>query len=68
LHRGIELGLVRSCDPHIVASFVLGGFKETAYRLIVREVDRPEMDQVVDELMSTSLVGLLERPSSEAAA
>jgi AcrR family transcriptional regulator len=65
VRRGIDMGLVRSCDPHLVAGFLVGGLKETAYRLVVRELDRPGPDELVDELLKTSLVGLLARPPAE---
>jgi hypothetical protein len=54
------MGMVRKCDSHLVASFVLGGLKETAFRLVVRENDRPKLDEIVDELMNTALAGILE--------
>ncbi len=66
LRRGMQMGVVRDCDPHIVAGFVLGGIKETALRLIVRELDRPQLDEVVDEMLKTYLVGLLLEPLAEA--
>ena len=60
LHKGVDMGMVRECDSHLVASFVLGGLKETAFRLVVRENDRPKLDEIVDELMNTALAGILE--------
>ena len=60
LHKGVDMGMVRKCDSHLVASFVLGGLKETAFRLVVRENDRPKLDEIVDELMNTALAGILE--------
>jgi len=66
LRRGMDMGVARECDPHIVAGFVLGGIKETAHRRIVRELDRPQLDEVVDEMLKTYLMGLLERPIAEA--
>ena len=68
LRRGMDMGVARECDPHIVAGFVLGGIKETAHRLIVRELDRPQLDEVVDEMLKTYLVGLLDRPIAGAEA
>ena len=66
LRRGMDMGVARECDPPIVAGFVLGGIKETAHRLIVRELDRPQLDEVVDEMLKTYLMGLLERPLLDA--
>ncbi len=36
ISNGIEMGLVRRCDPALVAQFIIGGIKEVALHAIVR--------------------------------
>ena len=60
LQRGIALDLVRDCDTRLAAAFFLGGFKETIYRVVVRESERPTLDEIVDQLMDTALRGILD--------
>jgi AcrR family transcriptional regulator len=58
LESGIEIGLVRTCDPVLVAAALLGLIRGVIEQLVRAGNDRSP-EQVVDELLHVALRGVL---------
>lgn len=58
LIRGMEMGIVRECNVKVVSRAILGAFVEVGKGLLSGEVSGAE--EVVDEILSFGLRGLLE--------
>ncbi|ADU96649.1 TetR/AcrR family transcriptional regulator [Thermovibrio ammonificans] len=55
---GMEMGVVRRCNPEIVARAIVGAFMEVGKLLI--EQESPDIEGAVDELLAIGRAGLLE--------
>jgi AcrR family transcriptional regulator len=60
LRLGIELGLVRPCDPPIAAACILGAVKEAIAQLVERPQADDEIERVIDQILAFGLHGVLE--------
>src|SRR5262249_23125429 len=59
LRLGIEMGLVRRCDPSLIAWGVLGSVKEVADRVFVRGSGAaPDLEAIGRELLDFNLRGV----------
>jgi AcrR family transcriptional regulator len=58
LETGMEIGLVRKCQPELVASAMLGMIRGVI-ELLVRRTDKSALDEVVSELLLVALRGVL---------
>ncbi len=58
LETGMEIGLVRKCQPELVAAAMLGMIRGVI-ELMVHQTDAPTVDEVVNELLLVALRGLL---------
>lgn len=64
LTLGQKMGIVRSCDAHVVAQVALGGLKEVALQWIARrDTSEEELQGVGHEILLYSLHGLYLPPS-----
>jgi AcrR family transcriptional regulator len=63
LHNGLRMGLVRPCDPKVVARSILGSIKEVVQWRFVdaepRDLDLPALGR---ELIAYALYGLFRQP------
>lgn len=59
LRRGIDLGLVRPCDTALVAAALLGAVQGLVRHLLA-VTEAPPLAQIVDELMTFALSGVVE--------
>lgn len=64
LEYGIEMGLVRPCDPRLVASALLGAVRGIIGHVIDAQ-DAPEIDPIVDELIAFALRGVFVAPATK---
>jgi AcrR family transcriptional regulator len=55
---GQEMGLVRACDPPLVARCALGSIKEVVYHALVTEPDLTSRDHLAREIVDYTLRGL----------
>lgn len=62
LRLGIELGLVRRCDPPIAAACILGAVKEAVAQLVERPRAGDEIERVIEQILAFGLHGVLEPP------
>lgn len=62
LRLGIELGLVRPCDPPIAAACILGAVKEAIAQLVERPRAGDEIERVIEQILAFGLHGVLEPP------
>lgn len=60
LRLGMEVGLVRRCDPPIAAACILGAVKEAVARLVERPRAGDEIERVIDQILAFGLHGVLE--------
>lgn len=60
LRLGIELRLVRPCDPPIAAACILGAVKEAVAQLVERPGAGDEVERVIDQILAFGLHGVLE--------
>jgi AcrR family transcriptional regulator len=58
VQMGVEMGLIRPCDPEVVAIFVLGGLKELAYQYLVADDQTPRREHVAAEFLAFVFGGL----------
>lgn len=60
LSLGIEMGLIRTCEVHVVAHLILGGVKEVVWRLVSRPGREPvpALDVLVDEILAFGMRGV----------
>ena len=58
LETGMEIGLVRRCQPELVASAMLG-MTRGVIELLVRRTDKASVDEVVSEMLLVALRGVL---------
>jgi len=58
LETGMELGLVRPCQPELVAAALLGMIRGVI-ELMVHQSDGPTVDEVVNEMLLVALRGVL---------
>jgi AcrR family transcriptional regulator len=58
LETGMEIGLVRACQPELVAAAMLGMIRGVI-ELLVRRADAPRVDDVVTEMLQVALRGVL---------
>ena len=61
LEHGIRLGLVRRCDPKIVASCILGSVKEVADSLTAGR-EKLKLNELVEEIIRFGLRGIFSDP------
>ncbi len=62
VQTGMQLGLVRQCDPEIVARCVLGLIKEVAhYAFVDRDTDQVDIRHLGREMIAFTLTGLFKR-------
>jgi AcrR family transcriptional regulator len=59
LDYGIEMGLVRPCDPALVAAALLGAVRGIIDHVISTD-EPPEIDAIVDELIAFALRGVVD--------
>jgi len=48
---GLEMGIVRPCDPHVVGVAILGVIKEVVYQYLVASDGEPDWEQVTSEVL-----------------
>lgn len=58
LQLGMEMGLIRECDSHLVSVALLGQAKEVLGWLGQGQKNRKQLEAVVDELLAFGLFGL----------
>jgi AcrR family transcriptional regulator len=58
LETGMEIGLVRKCQPELVAAAMLGMIRGVI-ELLVRRTDAAPIDEVVSEMLLVALRGVL---------
>jgi hypothetical protein len=58
LETGMEIGLVRPCQPELVAAAMLG-MTRGVIELLVRQADRTPVEDVVNEMLLVALRGVL---------
>jgi AcrR family transcriptional regulator len=58
METGMEIGLVRKCQPELVAAAMLGMCRGVI-ELLVRQTDSMKVDEVVSELLLVALRGVL---------
>ncbi len=58
LTLGLEIGLLRPLDPHIIAVSILGSIKEVIQRVLKTRFDL-DLDHVVDEVLAYNMRALL---------
>ncbi len=58
LRYGLSMGLVRECDPDLVASAVLGAIRG-AVRHLVAESDEPDVPKIAEQLIDFTLRGVV---------
>jgi len=58
LETGMEIGLVRKCQPELVAAAMLG-MTRGVIELLVRRTDAASVDEVVSEMLLVALRGVL---------
>ena len=58
LETGMEIGLIRKCQPELVAAAMLGMIRGVI-ELMVHQTDAPTVDEVVNELLLVALRGLV---------
>ncbi|MDH4129629.1 MAG: TetR/AcrR family transcriptional regulator [Spirochaetota bacterium] len=56
---GMEMELIRICNPKIIASCILGSIKEVSHSLIFNSYSIEHIEEVVDEIIQFALTGLL---------
>ena len=59
LQHGIERGLVRECNPKIIACCVLGSMKEVVNHILSDAEAVSQVDQILDEVLNYGLQGIL---------
>ncbi len=59
LQHGIELGLVRECNPKIIACCVLGSMKEVVNHVLSNAEAVSQLDSILDEVLNFGLQGIL---------
>jgi AcrR family transcriptional regulator len=57
--HGIELGLVRECNPKVIAHCVLGCMKEVVDHILSDAEATSQLDQILDEVLNFGLQGFL---------
>lgn len=67
LELGIEMGLVRPCEPLVVAHCVMGCIKQVVRRLTTQPQRRPlpGLDKLVDEVLAFGLNGTYAGPKGD---
>ncbi len=58
LETGMEIGIVRKCQPELVSAAMLGMIRGVI-ELMVHQTDAPTVDEVVSELLLVALRGML---------
>ncbi len=58
LETGMEIGLLRPCQPELVAAALLGMIRGVI-ELMVHQTDAPTVDEVVSEMLLVALRGVL---------
>jgi len=58
LETGMEIGLVRKCQPELIAAAMLG-MTRGVIELLVRRTDKAHVDEVVTEMLMVALRGVL---------
>jgi AcrR family transcriptional regulator len=58
LETGMEIGLVRACQPELVSAAMLG-MTRGVIELLIRRTDAPRVDEVVSEMLTVALRGVL---------
>ena len=58
LETGMEIGLVRTCQPELVAAAMLG-MTRGVIELLVRRTDAARVDEVVSEMLQVALRGVV---------
>jgi hypothetical protein len=58
LETGMEIGLVRKCQPELIASAMLG-MTRGVIELLVRGASALSVDEVVNEMLTVALRGVL---------
>ena len=58
LETGMEIGLVRKCEPELIAAAMLG-MTRGVIELLVRRTDKAHVDEVVTEMLMVALRGVL---------
>lgn len=58
LETGVELGLLRPCNANLVAAAMLGMIRGVI-ELMIHQTDAPTVDEVVSEMLSVALRGVL---------
>lgn len=62
---GMEMGLVRRCDPKLIAPCILGTIKEVTYATIVTGRAGRDLDEVVDETLKYGIQGIFDFEKGE---
>ena len=58
LRRGMEIGIVRRCDPEFVAAVAMGGIRGVVLHLIAKG-DEVDLDKATDEFIAFALRGVV---------
>jgi AcrR family transcriptional regulator len=58
LETGMEIGLIRPCQPELVAAAMLGMIRGVI-ELMIHKTDAPTVDEVVTEMLMVALRGVL---------
>ena len=58
IETGMEIGLLRSCEPHLVAAAMLGMIRGVI-EYVVKQGDDAKVDDVVSEMLLVALRGVL---------
>ncbi len=61
LKLGIEMGIVRECNVHVVSSCIIGTVKEVIYTAVVRSDAKNNLDlnSIVDETLKYGSQGIV---------
>ena len=62
LQHGIERGLVRECDPKVIACCVLGSMKEVVNHILSDAEATSQVDRILDEVLNFGLQGIFSPP------
>jgi len=60
LEHGMQMGIVRKCDPRVVGACIFGMVKEVVERVALRGAGRVDLEAVAGEIVAFGLKGILQ--------